>query len=171
MMCSFWSPSSTSYCANIFVIHRRCTYSSLIPFVRYDLNDLHLFFALCVLTQCGCVQATNRTQMGQMLDLMSEPHHEASQVSSEEVFQRFTMNVYEKIAHYKTGFYSFYLPVAFGMILCNHASDANLRVAREISMLMGVKFQMQDDYLDCFGNPEIMGKVGTDIIVRWTCCF
>ena len=35
--------------------------------------------------------------------------------------------------------------------------------AESIMMKMGRYFQIQDDYLDCFGTPEQIGKIGRDI--------
>merc|ERR1712113_57590 len=67
------------------------------------------------------------------------------------------------IVKYKTAFYSFYLPVALSMLVTGVRDKAAYDVAREALLLMGVYFQAQDDYLDAFADPEVLGKVGTDI--------
>lgn len=103
------------------------------------------------------IEVTRQTEFGQLLDLTSQP------LDGPANFDRFTMQRYTSIVRYKTAFYSFYLPVALGMIVSG-VQDAKLyNTARDILLIMGEYFQIQDDVLDCFGEPEVIGKVGTDI--------
>merc|ERR1719453_2950539 len=75
----------------------------------------------------------------------------------------FSEKRWELIVKYKTAFYSFYLSVAFSMIVAGITDVAEYNACRDILLTMGVYFQAQDDYLDCFGTPEQIGKIGTDI--------
>lgn len=67
------------------------------------------------------------------------------------------------IVTFKTAYYSFYLPVACGLHLAGITDAQAFSDAKAILIKMGQYFQMQDDYLDCFADPEVLGKIGTDI--------
>ena len=99
------------------------------------------------------------TQVGQMLDLLSQPQGR----KGPEVLAGFNEELYRKIVKYKTACYTFYLPLASGMVLCGFNEEKDLAKARVICMELGEKFQIEDDYLDCYQDPEILGKIGTDI--------
>ena len=104
------------------------------------------------------LQVIQQTEFGQLLDLTSQDE------GSEEIdLTRFTLERYQKIVKYKTAFYTFYLPVAIGMITSGVEGEEAYDLAKTICCQMGEYFQIQDDYLDCFGDPEVIGKVGTDI--------
>jgi farnesyl diphosphate synthase len=102
------------------------------------------------------LNVTYSTEIGQMLDLTSS-------TSSEDRLQDFTEENLLRIYRLKTSTYSFYLPVALGMRLAGVRHPSFYRIAREILLEMGIYFQAQDDFLDCFGDPSVTGKVGTDI--------
>ncbi|KAI9731930.1 MAG: Farnesyl pyrophosphate synthetase [Cirrosporium novae-zelandiae] len=101
-------------------------------------------------------ECTFQTECGQLCDLITAPEDKVD-------LSNFSMEKYVFIVHYKTAFYSFYLPVALAMHLMGVATDANLEQARKILIPLGEYFQIQDDYLDNFGSPEVIGKIGTDI--------
>jgi len=104
------------------------------------------------------LQVIQQTEFGQLLDLTSQ-----DEASDEIDLSRFTLERYQKIVKYKTAFYTFYLPVAIGMITSRVEKEEAYDLAKSICCQMGEYFQIQDDYLDCFGDPEVIGKVGTDI--------
>lgn len=101
-------------------------------------------------------EVTYQTACGQMLDLITTPEGEVD-------LSKYTMATYLKIVQYKTAYYSFYLPVAAALMLVGEADAALAAQAKSILVKMGTYFQVQDDVLDCFGDPAVIGKVGTDI--------
>lgn len=101
-------------------------------------------------------EVTFQTEMGQMLDLLTAPEDKVD-------LNNFSMDKYTYIITYKTAFYSFYLPVALAMYMAGVSDEADLKQARDMLIPLGQYFQIQDDYLDCFGDPNVIGKIGTDI--------
>jgi len=111
-------------------------------------------------------QVATQTEMGQLLDMTTEdPEGKLD-------FTRFTMKRYKSIVKFKTAFYSFYLPVASGLILAGVNDEEAFKETRDITLAMGEYFQIQDDVLDCYADPETLGKIGTDIQDKkcsWLC--
>uniref|UniRef100_A0A3Q2DIQ9 Farnesyl pyrophosphate synthase n=1 Tax=Cyprinodon variegatus TaxID=28743 RepID=A0A3Q2DIQ9_CYPVA len=101
-------------------------------------------------------ETTFQTELGQTLDLITAPPGQID-------LNRFTMERYKAIVKYKTAFYSFYLPVASAMYMAGIDSEEEHNNAKHILLEMGEFFQIQDDFLDCYGDPAVTGKIGTDI--------
>ncbi len=101
-------------------------------------------------------EVTLQTEMGQLCDLLTAPEDKVN-------LDNFSMEKYQFIVIYKTAYYSFYLPVALALYQLNLATPKNLKQAEDILIPLGEYFQVQDDYLDNFGLPEHIGKIGTDI--------
>ncbi|KAG7209639.1 hypothetical protein KM043_011286 [Ampulex compressa] len=103
------------------------------------------------------LDCTWKTDMGQCLDLLSTNHGKKPNLSL------FTMDRYNSIVKYKSAYYTCHLPVVSAMHFAGIRDPEMHRQAKTILLEMGHFFQVQDDYLDCYGNPDITGKVGTDI--------
>ncbi|KEZ39894.1 Farnesyl pyrophosphate synthase [Scedosporium apiospermum] len=100
---------------------------------------------------------TFKTEMGQLADLLTAPEDNVN-------LDNFSLEKHSFIVIYKTAWYSFYLPVALALYLLDIATPKNLKQAEDILIPLGEYFQVQDDYLDNFGLPEHIGKIGTDIM-------
>nr|CAI5863584.1 unnamed protein product [Callosobruchus analis] len=102
-------------------------------------------------------EITTKTIMGQSLDMICMNPDGTPRLDL------FTMNRASAIVKYKTAYYSFQLPVALAMYLANMYDPEQHRQAKTILLEMGEFFQVQDDYLDCYGDPEVTGKRSADI--------
>ncbi|KAL4278197.1 hypothetical protein GQ457_03G037450 [Hibiscus cannabinus] len=96
-----------------------------------------------------------QTASGQMIDLITT-------LEGEKDLSKYSLSKHRRIVQFKTAYYSFYLPVACALVMAGENLDNHVDV-KNILVDMGIYFQVQDDYLDCFGNPETIGKIGTDI--------
>lgn len=100
---------------------------------------------------------TFQTELGQLIDLITAPEDSVD-------LSKFSLDKHHLIVVYKTAFYSFYLPVALAMRMCGVDDEKLYQQAQDILIPLGEYFQIQDDYLDCYGAPEVIGKIGTDIL-------
>ncbi|XP_063923116.1 farnesyl pyrophosphate synthase-like [Zophobas morio] len=99
---------------------------------------------------------TLKTALGEAADSMSVKNGKPQ-------LQLFTMERFKRIAELKTGFFTFYLPIALGMYMANIYDLELHKKSEDLSKDLAFLFQVQDDFMDCYGNPHKIGKKGTDI--------
>ncbi|XP_054738151.1 farnesyl pyrophosphate synthase-like [Anastrepha obliqua] len=75
----------------------------------------------------------------------------------------FTRDLYDAIVKTKTAASCFYLPVTSALYLANVKDQKMFSECEAISIELGKFYQVQNDFLDCFGSPDFTGKIGTDI--------
>lgn len=107
------------------------------------------------------------TTMGQFYDVTSmvdakklDPFTKHSTTTD---YMEFTLFNYRRIVVYKTAYYTYWLPLQMGLIISGSLKLVDSKAVHDVAMLMGEYFQVQDDVMDCYTPPEILGKVGTDI--------
>ena len=99
------------------------------------------------------------TSFGQSIDTMTSPRPGEKPV----LIGNYSMEKVRLIAKYKTAYYTISHPIRFGFYLANKSDPELHKKAEELLVDMGIFFQAQDDYLDCFGDPKVTGKIGRDI--------
>lgn len=112
-----------------------------------------------------------RTTMGQLYDVTSMRNDADIDAEKKQCpttdFSEYTMASFKRIVKYKTAYYTYHLPLVMGIAVCSHLTNAVANISEElteeIAVVMGEYFQAQDDFMDCYTPPEILGKIGTDI--------
>ena len=99
-----------------------------------------------------------KTELGQILDMSTDIKNEEFNIN------KYTIDRVKSIAIYKTSYYTFNLPILLALYYAEFdiSNELDKKITR-ICIEMGIFFQAQDDYLDCYGNPSETGKIGTDI--------
>ncbi|MFI2779243.1 polyprenyl synthetase family protein [Streptomyces sp. ALB3] len=97
-------------------------------------------------------RAASDTFVGQIIDL----ERDFSRHTDEEALHC--------VADYKTARYSVLAPMQLGLLAAGGQPAPFEDELRSYSRLVGIGGQMRDDYLDLFGDAQVMGKpMGTDI--------
>jgi farnesyl diphosphate synthase len=111
-----------------------------------------------------------QTTIGQFFDNTSmvdpeklDPHVKQPTATD---YHEFTFEHYQRIVLFKTSYYTYNAPLAFGALIARDLPGfrpVDLKLVERVALVMGEYFQVQDDVLDCFADPIVLGKIGTDI--------
>lgn len=123
-------------------------------------GDLAFFAAYKLIADC---QADSK-----LLSLISTEYAKVGLAQMDDVFfssadKKLTQDDILRIYRYKTGRYTFSLPLAAGAIIAK-APKEDIRTLEEVGELMGLVFQVVDDIIGIMGKSETTGKPeGSDI--------
>ncbi|KAJ5613915.1 hypothetical protein N7528_007569 [Penicillium herquei] len=117
--------------------------------LKRSFRDHPSYLELVELFEETCLQ----TEIGQHCDALA----------STSSLEQFTWKQYAFITAKKTAYYSMYLPLTIPLFYLGLATPERLEEIYNISMKIGYVFQARDDFLDIYGDPNITGKIGTDI--------
>lgn len=107
-------------------------------------------------------ETTRYTIVGQQMDILCltrDPNVNGG-VTNLSIFDKGRL---ESIHEYKTAYYTISFSFRSVLYLTGRRDRAVHEAVEGISKVIGVWFQVQDDFLDCYGDPAVTGKVGTDI--------
>ncbi|XP_076757108.1 farnesyl pyrophosphate synthase-like [Xylocopa sonorina] len=106
---------------------------------------------------------THKTNCGQCLDLI--PLRQEGKLN----LDLFTMNRYNALVKYKTSYYTLVLPVIGAMYMVGIKDPEVHRQAKTILLEIGHFFQIRNDYLDFYTDPEHPEVYGTQDIEEGKC--
>uniref|UniRef100_G3U0H4 Farnesyl pyrophosphate synthase n=1 Tax=Loxodonta africana TaxID=9785 RepID=G3U0H4_LOXAF len=141
-LCWYQKPGIGLDAINDALLIEACIYRLLKLYCReqpYYLNLIELF-----------LETSYHTEIGQTLDLITAPQGNVD-------LGRFTEKRYKSIVKYKSGFYSFYLPVAAAMYMAGIDGEKEHANAKKILLQMGEFFQIQENYGQ--KEPEKVARV------------
>lgn len=77
--------------------------------------------------------------------------------------ESFTAANHNEVCLYKTAYYTIVLPARLALYLSGNGTASDHKQTEDVMLKIGELFQLQDDFIDCYSDPAVMGKAGTDI--------
>lgn len=100
-----------------------------------------------------------RAMLGQMFDVLSTATTSGGQQLRRPSFER-----YWAVGSLKAGPFTLELPVRAGMYMAGVVDKAVHKQAHEACTALGQIYMVHNDFNDWHSSPEVMGRVGTDIV-------